>query len=159
MVSIKYDYCASVKIGYDAGHCTTITNVLYYADEIVVLDGDGEVEPIGVINTVAPVGVSGRHKHWLITVALDSNDMEALYTQAVQALDAAARAIKDDADNDAIEYFVVSLVKLGGGTVTVTFDSGAVYCTKEKETWNFLEGVEFQPTVLTFICIENRGEA
>jgi len=158
MVDVKYDYCASVKIGYAAGFCTTITNVLYYADEIVVVDGDGEVEPIPVINTVHPVGVSGRHKHWKMTVALDSNDMEAIYTQVVQNGVATSRAIREDADNDFIEYFVVSLVKLGGGTVTVTFDADSVWCTLEKESWSFLEGVEFQPTILEFICIENRTE-
>ena len=50
MTDVKYDYCASVKIGFGAGDCTTITNIIYYADEIVVVDGDGEVEPIPVIN-------------------------------------------------------------------------------------------------------------
>ena len=118
--------------------------------------GDGDVEAIDGINVVHPLGVSGRHKYWLITVALDSNDMEALYTQAVQALDANSRAIREDADNDEIEYFVVSLKKLGVGSDTFTFESGHVYCLDEEEDWSFEEGVEFQPTILTFMCIGTR---
>ncbi len=158
MTDIKYDYCSSLKIGYSAIEMTNITNIIYYADEIVVPGGEGEVEVIPSINLATPVGVSGRHKYWRITVALDSNDMEALYTQEVQALDNTARAIREATDNDEIEYFVATLVKLGGGTVTITFDSGSVWCVDEEEDWNFEEGVEFQPTILTFICIENRAE-
>ena len=155
MADVKYDYCASVKIGYTAVEMTTITNILYYAHEIMTPGGDGEVEVIDGINVVLPLGVSGRHKYHLITVALDSNDIEALYTQQVQNGVAASRAIREDADNDDIEYFVVALKKIGVGTDTFTFDSGSVWCVDEEEDWNFEEGVEFQPTILTFICIEN----
>lgn len=156
MVSTTYDHVNSVKIGYDAGHCTTITELVYYADRIETPHSEGELEPIEVINLVKPSGVSGRHKHWIMIVAVESTEREGLYTQQTEVGDAAARALKDSLDNSTIEYFVVELEKDSGAAVTLTFESGKVACIGEVSRFSNREDVEYQITEYVFICWGNR---
>ena len=152
MTDTKYLYCQKIAIGYDAAHKTEIANIGYYADRIVTPHGDGEVETVEVVNLVKPPAVDGRHKNWEIDIAIDSDDYEAFFNQQVQVGDANARAVRDSADNDEIEYFVVTMVKDTGATETLTFESGKVSCADIESDFSNRDEQEYQFTVYKFVC-------
>ena len=157
MTDTSYLQVNSVKIGYDAGHCTTITRVAYYGDREVTPHSDGEVELIEVINLVKPVTVDGRHKAYEIVIGIDSSDYEAFYTQQVQVGDAASRAIKDAGDNDVIEYLVIELQGTAG-TITVTWEASKVQVVGEHSYYSNRAAMDYQITEYRLTSWGNRGE-
>jgi len=159
MVEVKFDYADNVKIGYDVGHCTTISNIAYYASFQVTPHSDGEVEPIEVLNYVEPLGYSGRHKVWQIVLGIDSDDYEAFYTQQVQSAVAASRAIKDNEDNYEIEYFVVTLKDSSGNSITHTFTSGKVSVMSVSSVFSNEPNKEYQITEYILQCWGERVTA
>lgn len=156
MADKKYDYVLWVKIGYDAGHCTQIDDLIYVADRIVTPQQAAELVPIETVNAVKPTGVSGAFKHWLIEIATDSHNYEAFYTQQTENGVAASRAIKDALDNSTIEYLVVRYVEDDGSTEDITYESGKVAVIGERARFSNRPEIEFHPTVYTLVCWGNR---
>ena len=157
MTNTTYKYCEWVKIGNDAGDNTSISRLAYYNDKEVAPDGEGEVEPIEVVNLVKPLGVDGRYKHFEMEIAIDSDNHEALWTQEVDG--AGGHALEDSTDNAKIGYFVVKLVKHDDTYVTVTFESGKVACIGAVSRYSNRDEVDFNLTVYTFVCWGTRSES
>ena len=146
----------SVLIGYDSDHKTTIAAIHYYADKMAS-DGDGEVLPQDIINAFTPATVIGIQKWWVIELALDTDNIEAMTTQQVESGDADSRVIREDAHPDPIGYFVVNGKDTGGNAVVYTFESGKTYYAGSKGKFSNREGTERQLSIYTFVCIGTRA--
>jgi len=118
MVVLKYDKVTSVEIGntdvtLDTTY-TEITNVLYFAERVVSVEGD-MVSELSMINTWVPGGVHQYHKYLELELCLDTDWLETTptrttrwaYTQDVDG--AGGVAINATGANPNIEYFLVNI--------------------------------------------------
>jgi len=75
MTNFKFDKITSVDIGFDnaaAANFVVITNVLYFAERIVAVEGD-MVTPLTMINDFNPGGVHDSHKYLELELCLDTD--------------------------------------------------------------------------------------
>lgn len=146
-----------VRIGYDDTHYTQIDRLVYVADRIVTPGSDAEIIPIEMVNLVKPGGVSGSFKHWLIEMAIDSDNYEAMYTYDIANV-GAHYAIEDADDNGLIGYLAYQYVEDDGSTVTVTYETDKISMIGKRSRYSNRPEVEFQPSVYTAVSWGNRTE-
>ncbi len=155
MTDTKYDYVYRLGVGYDSTHYTAIANLRRWSEKLVSPDGD-MVRPIEVINTVAPVSVSHRHRYYVMEAELDSDNVEAFTTQQVESGDAASRAMRDGALNDPVGYFVVQFKDTAGGNVSHTFEAGKVYLVGGRGFCSNEHGTTSNSSIYSFLCYGTR---
>jgi len=158
---VKYDLVTAVRIGWGAGggQYTEIENIVSFSDRLISRDGQ-HVDPINVINDPVPRGVHHNQKHYVLELVLDSDNYEALYTQQVDTGVATSRAIRQGADNDPIDYFVVYIRESDGTTTTYTYESGKVWCIGEVHEYSMERNLRHQgTTTYSFLCLGSRSRA
>lgn len=164
MVETKYDKVSSVEIGRTSGDCVEITNVLYFSERVVAVEGD-MVTPLTVINDWNPSGVHHSHKYLELELALDSDWLTDTtdrttrwaYTQHVDAADSKP-AIDEDGPNTAIEHFVVNVREHDGSAKTLTYadeDANVLWCTGETSEISNEDDTRHQPVTFSFICLQD----
>ena len=166
MVELKYDKVTNIEIGYTAAEHVTITNVLYFAERVVSVDGD-MVDELSMINDWVPGGIHQNHKYLELEMALDTDWLTNTadpatrwaYTQAVNAA-GTKFAIDEDGANTAIEYFLVNVREYDGTATTLcyTFDApnnygatNVLWCTGETSEFTNEDGARHQPVTFKFI--------
>jgi len=155
MADTKYIDVASVSIGYDVGNEETISEIISLKDRIVAPDGE-LTRGFAAINDKTIPDVTHHHRYIEVELITDSFNYEAFMTEPVQALDAASRALRQGADNDFIEYLVATLNKVGGGTDTVTYESGRIYLSRLHIHVTNRKGAKYQPCTFRFKVRGNR---
>ena len=161
MTDKKYDIVTEVEIGWAAagGSHTSITNIVSFSDRLISRDGR-HVEPITVINTPVPRGIHQNQKMYEMELVLDSDNYEAMYNQQVQAGDVNSRAIRQGADNDYIEYFVVRIREEDGTETTYSYECEKVWCVGEVHDYSMERGVRHQGrSTYRFVCLGSRVRA
>lgn len=172
MVDRKYDKVVQVDIGFNdvaPANYTTITNVVYFAEQVMSPDGD-LVEQLSMINSWNPEGVHQNHKYWELELCLDTNwyidnanpeEYWAYYQQTETGV-AASRAIKENAANSTIQHFVVHVREHDGTYTTLTYadsDTNVLWCTGETSEFSNETGERHQKVAFKFICLQNRVDA
>lgn len=164
MVEYKYDKITSVEIGRTAADKQTITNVLYFAERVVGVEGD-MVNPIAVINDWIPSGVHHGHKYLELELALDTDwltDTAApatrwAYTQKVNAANTLP-AIDEDGANIAIEYFKVNIREADGTAEAIRYanvEVNILWCVGETSEFSNEDGTPHQTVTFKFICLQD----
>lgn len=148
-----------VRIGYSDAEYTEISRLLYYTDRVVTPGSTGEVTPIETVNGIKPSGVSGSFKHYLIEVAIDSDNYEAFYTQDVVPGGTTGYALRDSADNDPIGYVAAQVIEDNGTVLTITFETSKCSVMGKRSRYSNRDNVEFQPSVYVISCWGSRGES
>ena len=149
MADTKYIDVASLAIGYDVGNCETITEIISFKDRIVAPDGE-LTKPIAAINDKTIPDVTHHQRYILSELVTDGFNYEAFFTEQVQTAEAAARAFRQGADNDNIEYLVAVLNKVGGGTDTRIYESGRNYLSGLHIHVSNRKGTKYQPCTMKF---------
>ena len=173
MSELKYDKVSSVEIGFDdtnVANYVEITNVLYFAERLVSVEGD-MVSQLSMINTWVPGGVHQSHKYLELELCLDTDWLTDdtnrttrwAYTQAVDG--AAGVAINAVGANPDIEYFLVNVREHDGTATTLcyTYDadllrnysSNVLWCTGETSEFSNEDGVPHQTVTFRFICLQD----
>ena len=167
MTNFKFDKITSVDIGFDnaaAANFVVITNVLYFAERIVAVEGD-MVTPLTMINDFNPGGVHDSHKYLELELCLDtdwltdSTDRTTrwAYTQHVNAADTLP-AIVSAGFNTAIEYFVVNIREYDGTATVKTYadeDTNVLWCVSEISDFSNEDNTPHQTTTFKFICLQD----
>lgn len=147
----KYKDIESVKIGYDAENCETISEVLRLSDKIVSPDGE-LVQPFSAINDKVPPDVTHHHRYMLVEMVTDGFNKEAFFDQQVQTAVSTSRVIRLAEYNDFIEHFVGTLLK-GDGTGTTktrTYESGKVILSGLHIHVTNRKGTKYHPVTSRF---------
>ena len=155
MANKKYLDVETFSIGYDASHKTDISAIISLADKLVSSKGD-LVEPVSAIDDKTPTSVSHRHRSWEVELQTDGFNYEAFMTQQVKSGDGSSRAIRQGADNDPIGYLVAVLNRLGGGTDTVTYQSGKSFLSGFSLKVSNKKGTKYNPCTVKFTVIGTR---
>jgi len=121
------------------------------------------VDPALFINDFSPPGVHHNHKYWEMEMVLDTDYLPDVatptaywaYTQQVQVLDAASRAIVCDDENYWIEWLKVYIRESDGTQTCLTFadeEENSVWCIGETANFNNEVGARHQTKTFKFIC-------
>jgi len=164
MVELKYDKVTNIEIGYTAAEHVTITNVLYFAERVVSVDGD-MVDELSMINDYVPGGLHQNHKYLELEMALDTDWLTDTtdpatrwaYTQPVNAA-GTKFAIDEDGANTAIEWFLVTVREYDGTATTLEYaavDTNVLWCTGETSEFTNEDGARHQPVTFKFICLQD----
>ena len=149
MADTKYIDVVSVAIGYGAGDSELISEIISFKDRLVSPDGE-LTSPIAAINDKTIPDVTHHHRYVLSELVTDSLNYEAFFDEQVQNAEAASRAFRQGADNDFIEYLVVTLNIMGGATETRTYESGRTYLSGFHIHVSNREGTKYQPCTIKF---------
>jgi len=172
-MSLKFDKVSSVEIGFSdalAANYVEITNVLYFAERVVSVEGD-MVTPLSMINTWVPSEVHQSHKYLEMELCLDTDWLTNsanratrwAYTQHVDAGDSVP-AIDEDGPNPDIEYFLVNIRKHDGTATTRCYTSlgdnnygatNVLWCTGETSEFSNEDGTPHQTVTFRFICLQD----
>lgn len=159
MTDVKYIDVPTVKIGYDDTNSETIGTTISFADKLVARDGD-LVKPVAAINDKVAIGVRHSHRYWLVEHVMDGFNYEALFEEQVQTgggePQLSTRAIRQGADNDFIEHLVITKTKAGGGTDTITYESGRIMLSGFHLSVSNRKGRKYQPTTIRYKVRGNR---
>lgn len=170
MTDTKYDKVLHVDIGFDdaaVANYVGICNVVYFAEKVISPDGD-LLDPLSMINSVNPGGVHQNHKHFELTLCLDTNWYEDVaapeaywaYTEVTETGVGASRAIKDILANSSIQYFVVHIRLHDGTLVKYTYadeDENVIWCISEvAEVSNETGEKHAGMTTFKFICLQDK---
>lgn len=164
MVELKFDKITSVEIGRTAVDKVTITNVLYFAERVVSVEGD-MVTALSMINDYVPGGVHHSHKYLELELCLDTDwltdttdrNTRWAYTQNVNAANTLP-AIDEDGANTAIEYFQVNVREYDGTATVLTYadvDANVLWCTGETSEFSNEDGTPHQTVTFRFICLQD----
>lgn len=159
MVDKKYDLVERVEIGWaaGAGAHTDIENIVAFADRLISRDGQF-VDPINVVNRSIPQGVHHNSRYYEMTLILDSDNYEALYTQQVTTGVATSRAIRQGQDNNRIDWFAVYIREEDGTQTVISYECERVWCIGELHEYSNERGLRHQgTTTYTFVCLGNRS--
>lgn len=165
MVELKYDKVTNIEIGYDAANHVTITNVLYFAERVVSVDGD-MVDELSMINDFTPGGIHQNHSYLELEMSLDTDWLTDTtnpatrwaYTQQTETGVAASRAIKEAAANSSIQWFLVTVREYDGSVTTLQYadeDTNVLWCTGETSEFTNEDGARHQPVTFKFICLQD----
>lgn len=175
MVELKYDKVTSVEIGdidtaVDTDY-TEITNVLYFAERVVSVEGD-MVSELSMINDYVPGGVHQYHKYLELELCLDTDWLEDTtnrttrwaYTRDVDGTGGVA--INATGANPNIEYFLVNIREYDGTATTLcyTYDedllrnygvTNVLWCVGETSEFSNEDGTPHQTVTFRFICLQD----
>ena len=160
---MKYDKITSVEIGRTNVDKVTITNVLYFADRIVAVEGD-MVSVLNMINDWNPGGVHQSHKYWELELCLDTDwlpdrtveDESWAYFQNVNAADTLPAIVWNGA-NTPIEWFKVNVREYDGGAFTLVYaavDADVLWCVGEVSEISNEDNTPHQTVKWRFICLQ-----
>ena len=161
---MKYDKITSVEIGRLVGDCVTITNVLYFADRVVSVEGD-MVSVLNMINTRNPGGVHQSHAYWELEMCLDTDwlvdraveDESWAYHQNVDNADTLPAIVWNGA-NTPIEWFKVNVREHDGTAFSIVYadtaDELVLWCVGEVSELSNEDNTPHQTTKWRFICLQ-----
>ena len=151
MVDTKYKDIQSLRIGYDVTNSEEIATIISHSDKLVSPDGD-LVKPFAAINDKSAPDVTHHHRYYLVETVMDGFNREAFFDEQVQAgaeePELSTRALRQDADNDLIEYLVAKMSKIITGTATVTYESAKAMLSGLHISVSNREGRKYQPTTI-----------
>jgi len=149
LTDTKWRDVKSLAIGYDAGNSETILACMAWKDRIMS-PGGNLVDSFAAINDKVAVDVIHNHRYVLSEFVMDGLNYEAFFTEQVQALVATAYALKQGADNAAIEYLVATLTGAGAAETTRTLESGRTMLSGFHMKVTNRKGTKYHPTTLRF---------
>ena len=160
MVGTDYKYANVKKVaigsnlaGTAGTHYETVESLVRVSDRLVAPAGN-MVEPLVVINTVKPVGVTHLGRLWEIEVEVDS-DNPAFYAQDVTG--SSKYALSDSAVNAPIAGFNYYVEESDGTDVTFDFEASRTYLTRASGRISNEPGTERNTATYRFLCRGNRG--
>ena len=150
-MDVKINFVDKIAIGATLTSSTVIEGIVRFSERLASPDG-ALVKPVPVINLINPANIINSHTFWEMELELDSDNLTAIRNQIVTNGSSTTRVLRDNDENDRVDYFTVNSVNTSCDVVSYVYDTQKVWLSSAGGGVSNRPGTARNTSVYKFLC-------